>query len=183
MPCPRPRTRQPMVDRLRRLLSPEHHVLRTRPSQARTPPARVRYNEGADGDMAFIAVPSRCAKFDKLDRANRWLYYGLHACGLARPLRTPPAVGHRNDHSASRTRRDQHHHAAARLPPPEVTRHARLEMGCSLERSCSRLQTRVGPCLPPSAQPETDLTSSRMFLAAKNRHAQACGRRSITRRP
>ena len=42
------------------------------------PVLRVRYNDGKQTWLYFTPSLAQMVKFDKLDRANRWLYYGLH---------------------------------------------------------------------------------------------------------
>jgi len=43
------------------------------------PVLRVRYNDENQTWLYFTPSLAQMVKFDKLDRANRWLYYGLHA--------------------------------------------------------------------------------------------------------
>jgi hypothetical protein len=43
------------------------------------PVLRVRYDDEAGTWLYFTPSLAQMVKFDKLDRANRWLYYGLHA--------------------------------------------------------------------------------------------------------
>jgi hypothetical protein len=43
------------------------------------PALRVRYNDENQTWLYFTPSLAQMVKFDKLDRANRWLYYGLHA--------------------------------------------------------------------------------------------------------
>jgi hypothetical protein len=42
------------------------------------PVLRVRYNDENQTWLYFSPSLAPMVKFDKLDRANRWLYYGLH---------------------------------------------------------------------------------------------------------
>jgi len=42
------------------------------------PVLRVRYNDANQTWLYFTPALGQMVKFDKLDRANRWLYYGLH---------------------------------------------------------------------------------------------------------
>jgi hypothetical protein len=42
------------------------------------PVLRVRYNDENQTWLYFTPALGQMVKFDKLDRANRWLYYGLH---------------------------------------------------------------------------------------------------------
>ena len=42
------------------------------------PVLRVRYNDENQTWLYFTPSLAQMVKFDKLDRANRWLYYGLH---------------------------------------------------------------------------------------------------------
>jgi len=39
---------------------------------------RVRYNDENQTWLYFTPSLAQMVKFDKLDRANRWVYYGLH---------------------------------------------------------------------------------------------------------
>jgi len=43
------------------------------------PVLRVRYNDERETWLYFTPSLAQLVKFDKLDRANRWVYYGLHA--------------------------------------------------------------------------------------------------------
>jgi uncharacterized iron-regulated membrane protein len=43
------------------------------------PVLRVRYNDENQTSLYFTPALAQMVKFDKRDRANRWLYYGLHA--------------------------------------------------------------------------------------------------------
>ena len=43
------------------------------------PVLRVRYNDKDQTWLYFTPSLAQMVKFDKLDRANRWVYYGLHA--------------------------------------------------------------------------------------------------------
>jgi hypothetical protein len=43
------------------------------------PVLRVRYNDKDQTWLYFTPSLAQMVKFDKLDRANRWAYYGLHA--------------------------------------------------------------------------------------------------------
>jgi hypothetical protein len=43
------------------------------------PVLRVRYNDANQTWLYFTPSLAQMVKFDKLDRANRWWYYGLHA--------------------------------------------------------------------------------------------------------
>jgi hypothetical protein len=43
------------------------------------PVLRVRYQDKDETWLYFTPSLAQMVKFDKLDRANRWLYYGLHA--------------------------------------------------------------------------------------------------------
>jgi uncharacterized iron-regulated membrane protein len=43
------------------------------------PVLRVRYNDANQTWLYFTPSLAQMVKFDKLDRANRWAYYGLHA--------------------------------------------------------------------------------------------------------
>jgi len=43
------------------------------------PVLRVRYNDANQTWLYFTPALGQMVKFDKLDRANRWAYYGLHA--------------------------------------------------------------------------------------------------------
>jgi len=42
------------------------------------PVLRVRYNDENQTTLYFTPSLAQMVKFDKLDRANRWVYYGLH---------------------------------------------------------------------------------------------------------
>jgi hypothetical protein len=42
------------------------------------PVLRVRYNDANETWLYFTPSLAQMVKFDKLDRANRWAYYGLH---------------------------------------------------------------------------------------------------------
>jgi hypothetical protein len=42
------------------------------------PVLRVRYNDENETWLYFAPALAQMVKFDKLDRANRWAYYGLH---------------------------------------------------------------------------------------------------------
>jgi hypothetical protein len=54
------------------------------PRMARTLPVlRVRYNDAADTWLYLTPAPGQIYKAERLDRANRWGYYGLHGLDFA----------------------------------------------------------------------------------------------------
>jgi len=75
----------PVIDR-QWLTAPDNYYHQTTPSfeLGRHKPAyvlpvlRVRYNDENQTWLYFAPSLAQMVKFDKRDRANRWLYYGLH---------------------------------------------------------------------------------------------------------
>jgi hypothetical protein len=89
---------------------------------------RVRYNDESETWLYFTPSLAQMVKFDKLDRANRWAYYGLHVMDC-RPVQSSAVVGYRDDRIAGRHCGDEYHDAVARLPTAETARGPWLEMG------------------------------------------------------
>jgi hypothetical protein len=124
------------------------------PRMAKTLPVlRVRYDDAADTWLYLTPAPGQIYKAERLDRANRWGYYGLHGPRLRAPISVPSTVGCRGDRVARRRWCIECHQHRAGVASPGTSRANAHARGFTSRRAPRRpLAPSRRQCLPVSSR-------------------------------
>src|SRR5262245_44836151 len=135
-----------MADRLRRLLSSDDPVIRTRSAQAGLRAAcAARALQRQEPDLAlFHAVPRPDGEVRQA-RSREPVALLRSACdGLAGPVQSPAVMGYRDDRIIVRPCGGQYHNAIAGLPTVEAAHGEWMELGVRSEKDADFAEPAMG---------------------------------------